>query len=503
MHIAHISFENFRSFNSVGPISPGRINILVGENNSGKSSVLKAVHAIQGSAGNLQEDVRRVENLENIYAKVDIWLENAREFKFWHQVDDTNVHAQVRISTQNPTEVSINNGSRFQPILPIAPRHFIVPYLSKRKAAGFNQTVNETTVNAVTGDLSMLAAKLATIGQSSHRHNKAYASACEAILGFTVVAIPSSGGQRPGAFMPDGSTIFIDQMGEGVANIVGLLADLVTAHGKVFLVEKPENDLHPRALKAVLDLIVEASQNNQFFVSTHSNIVLRHLAAAEDGRIYKVSSEKGVLPSTATLTEVQNSVQGRQEILRELGYEFSDFDLFSGWLILEEASAETIIRGYLIPHFAPRLARVRTLAAGGTGEVEPSFREFYRMIRFTHLEEAYKDVVWVRVDGDASGKTVVDELREKYKSWQPEKFSTFSKPQFEDYYPEVFSKKAAEVLGISDKRVRREEKRKLLLDVVNWLDQDVDRAKTALEKSAREVIDQLQRIEKELISSQT
>jgi len=63
-------------------------------------------------------------------------------------------------------------------------------------------------------------------------------------------------------------------MGEGLANIVALLSELAVNSGKLFLIEMPENDLHPQALKALLDLILESSKRNQFIISTHSNIVV-------------------------------------------------------------------------------------------------------------------------------------------------------------------------------------------------------------------------------------
>ena len=69
------------------------------------------------------------------------------------------------------------------------------------------------------------------------------------------------------------------------------------------------------------------------------------------------------------IREVDATPAARIEVLRRLGYELSDFELWDGWLILEESSAEVIVR-YLIPWFVPRLARIRTVAAGGTSKVE-------------------------------------------------------------------------------------------------------------------------------------
>ena len=70
-------------------------------------------------------------------------------------------------------------------------------------------------------------------------------------------------------------------MGDGVPNVVGLLADLALTKGKMFLIEEPENDLHPSALKALLELVEDGATHNQIVVSTHSNIVARHLGSCE------------------------------------------------------------------------------------------------------------------------------------------------------------------------------------------------------------------------------
>ncbi|RZK14344.1 MAG: ATP-binding protein, partial [Flavobacterium sp.] len=98
------------------------------------------------------------------------------------------------------------------------------------------------------------------------------------------------------------------------------------------LIEEPENDLHPTALKALLDLVVESSADNQFVVSTHSNIVLRHLGAENSARVYQVSTEFGVLPTTARFELVDATPDARLAALGNLGYSLTDFELWDGWL---------------------------------------------------------------------------------------------------------------------------------------------------------------------------
>jgi hypothetical protein len=380
------------------------------------------------------------------------------------------------------------------------PNHYIVPYLSRRKTATYHEDVREAHALTVNPDLQFLAAKLSRLSNPTFPEHQRYKETCEAILGFLVTTIPSGNGQRPGVYCPDRQPIFIDQMGEGVPNIVALLADLALSRDKLFLVEEPENDLHPQALKALLDLIVESSQLNQFVVSTHSNIVVRHLAATANSKLYNIRAMEGpTLPPKATIQLVEPTVEARLAILRELGYSFSDFDLWDGWLILEESSAERIIRDYLIPWFAPKLARIRTLAAGGVDQVEPTFDDFHRLVRFTHLEDAYRNTAWVRVDGDEHGVKIVKKLRDRYLKWNPNSFNWFSKAQFEQYYPAEFDEQVTVALAQTDKQARREGKRQLLDNVRAWLDADERRGKEALGKSATEVIDNLRSIEAQLI----
>lgn len=290
----------------------------------------------------------------------------------------------------------------------------------------------------------------------------------------------------------------IDQMGEGVPNIVGLLADLALASGKMFLIEEPENDLHPAALKALLDLVIESSKRNQMVVSTHSNIVTRHLGSAQGSRLFHVDGERSVMPPNASVREVPSTPAARIQVLRELGYSFSDFDLWDGWLLLEESSAERIIRDYLIPWFAPKLTRVRTLSTGGNAEVEPTFADFSRLVRFTHLEDAYRNSAWVLIDGDADGRRIIEGLRARYDTWEPDRFECFAEAQFERYFPSEFADQADQILAIADRRARRDAKRELLTAVRVWLDEDEARARASLKQSAGEVIAHLRRIEDQL-----
>jgi ABC-type transport system involved in cytochrome c biogenesis ATPase subunit len=503
-----VRLRNFRSFVDSGIIELGRITVLVGPNNSGKTSILKAIHSIQASAGDVMGDVR----VNEPFSEVNLVLRDATEIGGWGIKNPINDPILLNVQITSPDRRSGglqimaligDQGGASRPPLPNSePHHLLVPYLSKRKASGYQEDVRAEYALRVTGDGSFLAAKLARLSNPSFPGHREYVEACTAILGIAITAVPSANGLRPGVYLPDKQTIFIDQMGEGVPNIAMLLADLSLSEDKVFLVEEPENDLHPTALKALLQLIRASAGRNQFIVSTHSHIVVRELASMEGSRLYRIASDPKIHPPVAGITHVPPTPGERLAALAELGYSLSDFELWEGWLILEESSAEVIIRDYLIPSFAPRLTRIRTLAAGGTSRVEPSFDDFARLVLFSHLEVAYRQRAWVRVDDDDIGRSLVKRLRAKYDSWPEDRFQTFGAASFETYYPKVFEQEIIQTLSIKDKDTRREAKKKLLENVKNWLDEDPDRARDALAESAKDVISHLREIERQAITRQ-
>lgn len=507
MRVTSIELTNFRSFVASGNVELGPLNVLVGPNNSGKSSIIRGLYMLQQGGSELYPEVRAGAST----ATVEIALAGLNGVKAW------GAHANsgsAKFSATLTTE-DRRTGTKVFKVTSTGqpetsgeiqfpaedPRHFVVPYLSKRKPQFYDEDVKEATAYAVRPQMGNLGAKLQRVSNPAFPEYKAYAEACQRILGVVVTAVHSQNGMRPGIYLPSRQTIPIEQMGEGVPNIVEMLASLAISEGKLFLLEEPENDLHPAALKALLELIAISSERNQFVISTHSNIVVRHLCSLPQSKLFRVKAEPNVLPTIATIEDVGNSAESRIAVLRELGYELSDFELWDGWLILEESSAERIIRDFLIPWFVPRLSSLRTISAGGASKVAPAFEEFRRLFLYAHLEPVYRHRAWVRVDGDEVGQDVVAKLRGKYAEILPERFGWYTSGQFERYYPKRFEDEATAALALSDRQGKQEAKKALFERVRLWLLADREEAERALAESAAEIIEDLRRIERELNGS--
>lgn len=492
------SIRNFRSIKDADPVGLGDVTLFVGPNNSGKSSVLQSVLLLQERFGAGRRQVR----LGEPEARVILRISGLRNLKTWGEWKSTDGVITISLDSEGNTYISaesVVDPERVVSHLPARePDHLIVPFLSYRRPELFSEDVREENAIGVYPDMRFLAAKLTRVAQPAHPRHEAYATACKSILGAVVTAIPAPNGQMPGVFVGPSDNIPLAEMGAGAAQVVGLLADLALSEGKIFVIEEPENDLHPSALRALLDLIIVAADRNQFLVSTHSSVVLRHLGSLPTTRLHHVKADlHGGWPPETVIREVPPEPAARSEILIDLGYELRDLEFFDGWLFLEESSAESIIRDHLIPWFVPDLAgRLRTVSARGVSRVVPVFHDFERLVLFTHLEERYRDRAWVIVDGDSAGTAVVDTLRKRYSTgWSADRFRTLEEEAFERYYPPLFSGRAEAVLGQPDKRRRRQMKADLLREVLAWIEANPGEAKAQFEESAAEVILLLRDIE--------
>jgi predicted ATPase len=50
MRVTTLKLENYRAFESMEPIELENINVLIGRNNAGKSSIVRALHCMQSGS---------------------------------------------------------------------------------------------------------------------------------------------------------------------------------------------------------------------------------------------------------------------------------------------------------------------------------------------------------------------------------------------------------------------------------------------------------------------
>jgi hypothetical protein len=512
--ISKVRVQNWKSFADSGDVALSDINVVVGRNNSGKSAFLRAIFQLQEGSDPLNSDIRLGATEGAVTLTLvgsDLELEASRFFKGNFAADGKN-YATIELSANRKPPDRGPYASCFQRVIDPAgtpsrsfgrsganePNNFIYSYFSKRKVSSFDEQIDEYRTRAVAPDLRYLPAKVLRLNNPGYEGYEEYARLCEEVIGFHVGTYASENGQKVGISVGRYHHIPLEAMGEGVASQLGLIVNLCMANGNLFLIEEPENDVHPEGLKALLRVINEKAQYNQFVITTHSNVVMKGLGADSAVLTVDMDFASSAIP-TSTISPVANTPTARISILRELGYELYDSDLYDGWLFLEESSAQVIIRSYLIPWFVPRLARIQTVAVNGVSKVEPTFEDFRRLFLFAHLEPQYVRRAWVVVDGDDDGKEAIEKLRDSYRTWPEYHFKTWAEENFEQYYPSRFADRVAEVLVLSHDEKRRA-KRELLDDVKHWCEANRVEAEAELSESANEVIQVLREIDQMLFA---
>lgn len=497
MKIDCLRIRGIRCFEDTGWIDLSRkCNIFVGQNNAGKSTLLKAVLSTQGTLfaeEQISGDIRP--GAENVSYEIGIREAPANFSLRTNQglSHDFILFRDIRGTRQprgNIPEQAMEQNGKFPSQ---RPQNQIIPFIARRKALSFNHAVDRESGRQVNGTLQYLYSRVDQI-VSGHPRNPEFQDTIKKIVGLNIATQPSNQGKEAGFYFDDDHFISLERMGDGVSEIVALTVEMCLERNKIFVLEEPETNLHPKGLKALLSVVRASSENNQFIIATHSNTVVRELATEETTKVFRVSRLSEDARDPSEVTEVPRTPSAHTSLLRELGYEFTDFDLHDGWLFLEEASAETFFRHVLIPWFAPELrGRIRTFSAVGVSNIEPTIAEFTRLVTFVHLEPAYHGRMWVRVDGDEEGERTVAHLRKTFDHLDDRSASTFKERNFEKYYPVRFQERVDAILELP-KKERNAAKDTLRSEVLEWSRKNVEDAKAEWAQSANEQIELLRDI---------
>lgn len=501
--------QDFQSIADSGELELGPINLLVGRNNTGKSALLRAVYLFQEGAPQSKANIRLGAN----EAQVSLNFQNLPPSIILDpgeaMINDVDYLAggllELRDSRFGPSEISLKpdgDGRKTQILKWSArePSNLIYPSLARRQQQYYQQQPTLENASTIYPQDSNLVSRVAGLATAQIPEAELFRNLCIDVLGFTVDVLlgnQQNQNQQLGIQVSRYTSIALESMGSGVSAVLGLLVSLCDAKNRLFLIEEPENDLHPQALKALLDAIVIASESNQFLITTHNSVVLTKLGAVPGTVVLQTASNNLRLPSSKYT--VVSSPEDRLNALRQLGYELADFYLGVGWLIFEESSAERIIREWFIPWFAPALRSLRTVAAKGTSRVSALAQNLGEMLVFAHLEQMYKYRAWVLVDGDESGKQVVEKLRTMFTTWPEDNFTCWEEAEFESYYPSRFHSRVIDIRKTTGEQ-RQEMKKALLQDVLDWIDADPETARSEFEISATDVIAHLKRIEEHIIT---
>lgn len=180
--------------------------------------------------------------------------------------------------------------------------------------------------------------------------------------------------------------------GLGLQDLLIILYFSLESQNSIILIEEPENHIHPEMQRRLIRFLSEETEK-QYFITTHSNIFLNTTYA---NKIFFTSFEKGEI-------KISDATK-RTEILNELGYSVSD-NLISDLIILVEGPTDTpIIEEYLKKFGIDATYNIKTWALGG---------DIMAQLDLTVFAEKYK--VIALIDNDPKSGKIRKKFQEKCK----------------------------------------------------------------------------------------
>ena len=187
MWVSEIAIRNIRGFRDASLQLSKGINLLVGPNNSGKSTILKCVSMLQKRDELSPSDITLGESTAIISlsfeGQIRPYLKGVRHPK---KVTIDFPGGEFKLHGEG-------DSTGFRDIPQREPLNFIYPFLSKRKVVKYQETVNSEHAETVTGNFENLYSKIDRISNAEFLPAYTdYTGACDHIIGFRVTCTSTS-----------------------------------------------------------------------------------------------------------------------------------------------------------------------------------------------------------------------------------------------------------------------------------------------------------------------
>ncbi|MDD3940213.1 MAG: AAA family ATPase [Candidatus Pacebacteria bacterium] len=379
MKIKSVSIKNYRSIKDSGKIELTKLFAFIGQNNSGKSSILKAINILWG------EDLIKNSDFHNDTdedIEIEVILHNFNEYKY-EELQDEKKEAHIKfIRRKNgDTEYFLNGNKQGKTFHKKLPRLLLIPdirnpqnestggkgsYLSKL-IEGVENSIDVKPLDKELDDIKEekikdLNKKEISLYLSKKKEEEIeqisleVANKLKKILKNDKISLKIDSNVKDYSYNynslisfngDDGVEILSSGTGIQSIYILSLLevyAKNVNDNDVIFLIEEPEVYLHPKLQRQMFLALREIAANNQVIFTTHSSVMISDVWANESIRLIALDEDR-----VTTIKEIEI-----EEVINELGIKYQDF-LNSRMIIFVEGPDDVIFYKYLISEHDPEI----------------------------------------------------------------------------------------------------------------------------------------------------
>lgn len=223
-------------------------------------------------------------------------------------------------------------------------------------------------------------------------------------------------------------TYDINNVGQGMQTLVIMLSTVLLLKPSIVLMDEPEVHMHPSLIKQFVEYLKKLTPEIQFIITTHSVVLINEVGLDKVFSLKNEITKKGII---VTKVDDKNSLL---ETISQLGYNVDTLTYTlkpKVYIFAEGPSDKDIILAFANKNNATKSINANNVAfieMGGKGNR-------YKLVNLINkLQQDFMDTPFLMLlDRDETSEEEIEKLRQKYFADKPKRLQYLSKRQIENY----------------------------------------------------------------------